>query len=50
VQEDVTRPSPAPSSLKPEAEIITPDVIEPVSVVDTEPKPDGPEKKNDVQE
>jgi hypothetical protein len=49
-QEDVERTSPAASSLKPEAEIITPDVIEPVSVVETEPKPDEPGKKNDVQE
>ena len=50
VQEDVERVSPAPSSLKPEAEIITPDVIEPVSVVETTPKGADPEKKNDVQE
>ncbi len=47
-QEDVERAAPAASSLKPEAEIITPDVIEPVSAVETEPKPD-PENKNDVQ-
>ena len=50
VQEDVERVSPAPSSLKPEAEIITPDVIEPVSVVETTPKGADPEKKNDVHE
>jgi MFS family permease len=54
-QEVVGRTSPAPGSLKPEAEIITPDVVEPVVVVETEPKPDAPsapepEKKNDVQE
>jgi len=48
-QEVVAR-TPAPDSLKPEAEIITPDVIEPVSVVETEPKSSEPEKKNDVQE
>lgn len=47
-QEEVERAAPAASSLKPEAEIITPDVIEPVSAVETEPKPD-PENKNDVQ-
>ena len=54
-QEVVDRATPAPGSLKPEAEIITPDVVEPVVVVETEPKPDAPpapepEKKNDVQE
>ena len=54
-QEAVDRTAPAPHSLKPEAEIITPDVVEPVVVVETEPKPDAPaasapEKKNDVQE
>jgi len=48
-QEVVAR-TPAPDSLKPEAEIITPDVIEPVSVVETERKSSEPEKKNDVQE
>jgi MFS family permease len=53
-QEVVERASPAPASLKPEAEIITPDVVEPVTVVETETKPTAaspePEKKNDVQE
>lgn len=55
-QENVER-TPAPNSLKPEAEIITPDVVEPVTVVEAEPKADEPapkpaetEKKNDVQE
>ena len=48
-QEVVAR-TPAPDSLKPEAEIITPDVVEPVSIVETAPKPSEPEKKNDVQE
>jgi len=54
-QEPVDRGTPA--SLRPEAEIITPDVIEPVVIVETTPKPDtppetppAPEKKNDVQE
>jgi MFS family permease len=41
VQEEIRRPSPAPSSLKPEAEIITPDIIDPVIVVETEAKPDA---------
>jgi MFS family permease len=52
-QQAVERASPAPGSLKAEAEIITPDVVEPVSVVETDRKPDAtpePEKKNDVQE
>ncbi len=52
-QETVDIVSPAPDSLKPEAEIITPDVVEPVSVVEAESEPDTtpePEKKNDVQE
>jgi MFS family permease len=55
MQEVVERTTP-PGSLTPEAEIITPDVIEPVVVVETEPKPDEPptpaetEKKNNVQE
>jgi MFS family permease len=48
-QEVVAR-TPAPDSLKPEAEIITPDVVEPVVIVETEPKAAEPEKKNDVQE
>ncbi len=47
-QEDVERAAPAASSLKPEAEIITPDVIEPVSAGEADSKPD-PENKNDVQ-
>jgi MFS family permease len=54
IQETVDIVSPAPDSLKPEAEIITPDVVEPVSVVEAEGEPDTtPEKKkkkNDVQE
>jgi hypothetical protein len=49
-QEAVERTGPAPDSLKPEAEIITPDIVEPVVVVESEPKPAEPEKKNDVQE
>jgi hypothetical protein len=40
----------ATDSLRPEAEIITPDVVEPVVVVESVPKPNEPEKKNDVQE
>jgi hypothetical protein len=51
--QEVTERVAAPDSLKPEAEIITPDIVEPVSVVETESKPDTPsepEKKNDVQE
>jgi len=48
-QGNVERTSPAPSSLTPEAEIITPDVIEPVAIVETTPKGAEPEKKNDVQ-
>ncbi len=53
IQETVDIVSPAPDSLRPEAEIITPDVVEPVSVVEAEGEPDTtPEKKkkNDVQE
>jgi MFS family permease len=48
-QEVVERTTPA-GSLKPEAEIITPDIVEPVVIVETTPKPVEPEKKNDVQE
>ena len=48
-QEVMTRTVPT-DSLKAEAEIITPDVVEPVSIVETAPKPSEPEKKNDVQE
>ncbi len=54
VQEElVVPPAPAASSLKPEAEIITPDVIEPVTIIEAEASPNAPpapEKKNDVQE
>jgi MFS family permease len=49
-QDALERVSPAPDSLTPEAEIITPDIVEPVSVVETTPKPAEPEKKTDVQE
>jgi hypothetical protein len=48
-QEVVERTTPA-GSLKPEAEIITPDIVEPVVIVETTPKPVEPERKNDVQE
>jgi MFS family permease len=53
VQEDLERTPPAGTSLRPEAEIITPDVVESVTVVETgpEPTPDADDKKkNDVQE
>ena len=46
----------ATDSLKPEAEIITPDVVEPVTIVEVAPEADEPrrsrqtEKKNDVQD
>jgi MFS family permease len=49
-QDVVARTATAPDSLRPEAEIITPDVVEPVVVVESVPKPSEPEKKNDVQE
>ncbi len=55
-QVDVER-TPVTDRLKPEAEIITPDIVEPVAIVETTPKTDetpattpAPEKKNDVQE
>jgi len=48
--QDAMERTTAPDSLTPEAEIITPDVVEPVVVVETEPKPADPEKKPDVQE
>jgi MFS family permease len=48
-QETVQR-TPAPDSLRAEAEIITPDVVQPVAVIETAPKPAETEKKNDVQE
>jgi MFS family permease len=48
-QEVMARTAPT-DSLKAAAEIITPDVVEPVSIVETEPKASEPEKKNDVQE
>ena len=47
MQEAVARDAPAPDSLRPEAEIITPDPVEPVVVVASEAKP---ENKNDVPE
>ena len=46
----VVQRTPAPDSLRPEAEIITPDIVEPVTVVETTPKPAETEKKPDVQE
>lgn len=54
-QDIVDRVTPAPDRLKPEAEIITPDVVEPVVIpavagTSTESKPSEAEKKNDVQE
>jgi MFS family permease len=48
-QETVQR-TPAPDSLRAEAEIITPDVVQPVAVIETAPNPAETEKKNDVQE
>ncbi len=53
--QDVVERMPPPDRLTPEAEIITPDVIAPVVIpafagTETEPKPNEPEKKNDVQE
>jgi MFS family permease len=48
-QEVVERTTPT-DRLTAEAEIITPDVVEPVAVVETEPKAAEPEKKTDVQE
>jgi MFS family permease len=52
--QEVVERAPVTDRLKPEAEIITPDVVEPVVVVETAPKPaeapPEPEKKNDVQE
>lgn len=52
--QEVVERAPVTDSLKPEAEIITPDVVEPVVVVETAQKPEEappePEKKNDVQE
>jgi MFS family permease len=55
--QEVVERAPVTDSLTPEAEIITPDIIEPVVVVETEPKPyepqmpaDAEKKKNDVQE
>ncbi len=52
-QEAVDRVPPAPDSLKPEAEIITPDTVGPVEVIEAEAETGAtpqPEKKNDVQE
>jgi MFS family permease len=48
--QEVMERAAATDSLRPEAEIITPDVVEPVVVVESVPKPNEPEKKNDVQE
>jgi MFS family permease len=53
--QEVVERAPVTDRLKPEAEIITPDLIEPVVIpafagTSTEPKPIEPEKKNDVQE
>jgi MFS family permease len=52
--QEVVERAPVTDRLKPEAEIITPDVVEPVVVVEAAPKPaeapPEPEKKNDVQE
>jgi MFS family permease len=53
----VVERTPPPDSLRAEAEIITPDVVEPVNVVEATPRTEepaattpAPEKKNDVQE
>ncbi len=48
-QEDFERIVPAHGSLKAEAEIITPDVIEPIVIVEDEPKASEPEARKDVQ-